>query len=74
MGANVSLVAAGAIVVEWNVHSDVQGGAGMWDSHIRYAGHHCSCCKALILMINLLQARRWSVHPTNTNLSMYLTY
>ena len=27
---------AGAIVVEWNVHSDEQGGAGMWDSHIRY--------------------------------------
>ena len=28
--------AAGAIVVEWNIHSDEQGGAGMWDSHIRY--------------------------------------
>lgn len=27
--------APGAIVLEWNVHSDVQGGAGMWDSHIR---------------------------------------
>ncbi|EPT02026.1 hypothetical protein FOMPIDRAFT_141879 [Fomitopsis schrenkii] len=30
--------APGAIVLEWNVHSDVQGGAGMWDSHIRLAG------------------------------------
>ncbi|KAH9921800.1 beta-1,3-glucanase [Fomitopsis serialis] len=30
--------APGAIVLEWNVHSDVQGGAGMWDSHIRSAG------------------------------------
>ncbi|KZT64335.1 glycoside hydrolase family 55 protein [Daedalea quercina L-15889] len=29
--------APGAIVLEWNIHSDVQGGAGMWDSHIRYA-------------------------------------
>ncbi|KAI0332110.1 exo-beta-1,3-glucanase [Cubamyces sp. BRFM 1775] len=30
--------AAGAIVVEWNVHSNEQGGAGMWDSHIRLGG------------------------------------
>ncbi|TFY57372.1 hypothetical protein EVJ58_g7056 [Rhodofomes roseus] len=30
--------AAGAIVIEWNVHSDVQGGAGMWDTHIRWVG------------------------------------
>jgi len=30
--------AAGAIVMEWNVHSNLQGGAGMWDSHIRLAG------------------------------------
>ncbi|OSD08671.1 glycoside hydrolase family 55 protein [Trametes coccinea BRFM310] len=30
--------AAGAIVVEWNVHSTQQGGAGMWDSHIRLGG------------------------------------
>ncbi|EJF66026.1 exo-beta-1,3-glucanase [Dichomitus squalens] len=30
--------AAGAIVVEWNIHSDVQGGAGLWDSHIRLGG------------------------------------
>ncbi|EMD38344.1 glycoside hydrolase family 55 protein [Gelatoporia subvermispora B] len=30
--------APGAIVVEWNVHSDQQGGAGMWDSHIRLGG------------------------------------
>ncbi|KAH9857052.1 exo-beta-1,3-glucanase [Lenzites betulinus] len=29
--------APGAIVVEFNVHSDEQGGAGMWDTHIRYA-------------------------------------
>ncbi|KAF8900737.1 exo-beta-1,3-glucanase [Gymnopilus junonius] len=32
--------AAGAIVVEWNAREPegVQGGAGMWDSHIRLAG------------------------------------
>ncbi|KAM5534110.1 hypothetical protein V8D89_012291 [Ganoderma adspersum] len=30
--------AAGAIVVEWNIHSHTQGGAGMWDSHIRLGG------------------------------------
>ncbi|KAH9901618.1 exo-beta-1,3-glucanase [Cubamyces lactineus] len=30
--------AAGAIVLEWNVHSNEQGGAGMWDSHIRLGG------------------------------------
>ncbi|OCH86564.1 exo-beta-1,3-glucanase [Obba rivulosa] len=30
--------APGAIVVEWNVHSDQQGGAGMWDTHIRLGG------------------------------------
>lgn len=28
----------GAIVVEWNVNSPTQGGAGMWDSHIRLGG------------------------------------
>jgi hypothetical protein len=28
--------AAGAIVVEWNVHESAQGSAGMWDTHIRY--------------------------------------
>ncbi|KAJ6607434.1 exo-beta-1,3-glucanase [Mycena sp. CBHHK59/15] len=27
--------AGGAIVVEWNVKQTTQGGAGMWDSHIR---------------------------------------
>ncbi|KAI0755599.1 exo-beta-1,3-glucanase [Fomes fomentarius] len=27
----------GAIVVEWNIHSNVQGGAGLWDAHIRLA-------------------------------------
>jgi glucan 1,3-beta-glucosidase len=27
--------AAGAIIVEWNVHESTQGSAGMWDSHIR---------------------------------------
>lgn len=37
------IIAPGAIVVEWNIHSDQQGGAGMWDSHIRYdASIHCS--------------------------------
>ncbi|KAI0093571.1 beta-1,3-glucanase [Irpex rosettiformis] len=30
--------APGAIVVEWNVNSHVQGGAGMWDTHIRLGG------------------------------------
>ncbi|KZT11300.1 glycoside hydrolase family 55 protein [Laetiporus sulphureus 93-53] len=30
--------AAGAIVVEWNVASDTQGGAGMWDTYIRLGG------------------------------------
>ncbi|PIL24167.1 hypothetical protein GSI_13920 [Ganoderma sinense ZZ0214-1] len=30
--------AAGAIVVEWNIHSYTKGGAGMWDSHIRLGG------------------------------------
>ncbi|KAH9934692.1 glycoside hydrolase family 55 protein [Fomitopsis serialis] len=30
--------AAGAIVVEWNVNSPAQGGAGMWDSYIRLGG------------------------------------
>ncbi|EIN07518.1 exo-beta-1,3-glucanase [Punctularia strigosozonata HHB-11173 SS5] len=29
---------AGAIVVEWNIHEDAQGTAGMWDSHIRLGG------------------------------------
>ncbi|KAJ7722998.1 exo-beta-1,3-glucanase [Mycena maculata] len=28
----------GAIVVEWNVKQTTQGGAGMWDSHIRLGG------------------------------------
>ncbi|KAJ7872688.1 exo-beta-1,3-glucanase [Mycena leptocephala] len=30
--------AGGAIVVEWNVKQTEQGGAGMWDSHIRLGG------------------------------------
>ncbi|KAI0082779.1 exo-beta-1,3-glucanase [Panus rudis PR-1116 ss-1] len=30
--------APGAIVVEWNVNSPTQGGAGMWDTHIRLGG------------------------------------
>jgi len=30
--------AAGAIIVEWNVHESTQGSAGMWDSHIRLGG------------------------------------
>ncbi|KAJ7043174.1 exo-beta-1,3-glucanase [Mycena alexandri] len=30
--------APGAIVVEWNVKETTQGGAGMWDSHIRLGG------------------------------------
>ena len=33
------LPAAGAIIVEWNVREPdgVQAGAGMWDTHFRYA-------------------------------------
>ncbi|KAJ7482757.1 exo-beta-1,3-glucanase [Mycena latifolia] len=30
--------AGGAIVVEWNVKQTTQGGAGMWDTHIRLGG------------------------------------
>ncbi|GBE82055.1 Glucan 1,3-beta-glucosidase [Sparassis crispa] len=30
--------APGAIVVEWNMNSPTQGGAAMWDSHIRLGG------------------------------------
>lgn len=32
-----SVIAAGAIVVQWNVRDppNVQGGSGMWDTHIR---------------------------------------
>ncbi|KIP08169.1 glycoside hydrolase family 55 protein [Phlebiopsis gigantea 11061_1 CR5-6] len=30
--------APGAIVIEWNVNSPTQGGAGMWDSYIRLGG------------------------------------
>ena len=35
----LALPAAGAIIIEWNVKEpdDVQAGAGMWDSHIRYS-------------------------------------
>ena len=35
----VFLPAAGAIIVEWNVREPdgVQAGAGMWDTHFRYA-------------------------------------
>ncbi|KAI0687135.1 exo-beta-1,3-glucanase [Cytidiella melzeri] len=30
--------APGAVVVEWNVNSPIQGGAGMWDTYIRLGG------------------------------------
>ena len=30
---------AGAILVEWNVGSTVQGSAAMWDSHVRLGGY-----------------------------------
>ena len=30
------IIAPGAIVVEWNIHSNDKGGAGMWDTHFRY--------------------------------------
>jgi glucan 1,3-beta-glucosidase len=44
-----ALEAAGAIVVEWNVREpyDQQGGAGMWDSHIRFD------------LLDLLQKQFW---------------
>ena len=29
-------LAAGAIVVEWNIGQSSQGSAGMWDTHIRF--------------------------------------
>lgn len=37
MSVLIIWVAAGAIVVQWNVSDPpgVQGGSGMWDSHIR---------------------------------------
>ena len=28
----------GAVVLEWNVNSPTQGGAGMWDTHVRLGG------------------------------------
>ena len=36
----LNIVAPGAIVVEWNIAQPdgIQGGAGMWDSHIRLGG------------------------------------
>lgn len=34
----VSGPTAGVILVEWNVEQSVQGGAAMWDSHIRIGG------------------------------------
>lgn len=44
------LTAAGAIIVEWNVRQpcDVQGGAGMWDTHIRWVP-----CIFLIFMLTV---------------------
>lgn len=29
---------AGAIVLQWNVHSNTKGGAGLWDSYVRLGG------------------------------------
>ena len=39
------LSAAGAIIVEWNVREPdgVQAGAGMWDTHFRYAFQNNEC-------------------------------
>jgi len=59
--------AAGAVVVEWNIKETVQGGAGMWDSHIRLGGaagtnlEHANCpegtdyasCSAAFLALHL---------------------
>ena len=36
--ASFSITAAGAIVLQWNVHSNIKGGAGMWDSYVRLGG------------------------------------
>ena len=38
MGLTTIRSAPGAIVLEWNVNSPTQGGAGMWDSHVRLGG------------------------------------
>ena len=32
------VTAAGAVVLQWNVHSDTKGGAGLWDSYVRLGG------------------------------------
>ncbi|RHZ63004.1 hypothetical protein CDV55_105196 [Aspergillus turcosus] len=29
---------AGAVLVEWNIHEEAQGSAGLWDSHFRVGG------------------------------------
>ena len=41
-------LAPGAIVVEWNVNSPVQGGAGMWDTHIRLGGCTSLLCPSVL--------------------------
>lgn len=41
-------LAAGAIVVEWNVQQGAQGTAGMWDSHIIIVSYHLSRTDAIL--------------------------
>lgn len=36
-------LAAGAIVMEWNIKETKQGSAGTWDTHIRLGGGNASC-------------------------------
>lgn len=40
-GLTATSIAPGAIVVEWNVNSPTQGGAGMWDTVVRLGGGEC---------------------------------
>ena len=34
----IPIPAAGAVVLQWNVHSEAKGGAGLWDSYVRLGG------------------------------------
>lgn len=37
----ITFSAPGATLMEWNVNSPTQGGAGMWDTHFRLGGGTC---------------------------------
>lgn len=56
---------AGAIVVEWNVGSAAQGGAAMWDSHVRLGGYKGSG-------IQVSNCGTGTSHPTAACTSSYL--